>query len=114
LKQQVINTGLYECYDDYFIAYKSIRSNRCNRYNFQYQYLTGETYEVHCDCTDDEKAAIAKVEQLKQQEEERKWIELEKRKNTPGYCHLCGAEHAEYIPFEEMYLCENCYYDLKY
>lgn len=66
------------------------------------------------DWTDDEKAAIAEAERLKQEEAERKRIELETRKNTPGYCHLCGAEHAEYIPFEGMYLCENCYYDMKY
>ena len=51
LKQQVINTGLYECYDDYFIAYKGIRRDRYSRYNFQYQYLPGETYEAWCDCT---------------------------------------------------------------
>ena len=54
LKQQVIDSGLYECYDDYFIGYKGIRSNRYSRYNFQYQYLPGETYEAHCDCTDEE------------------------------------------------------------
>ena len=54
LKEQVINSGLYECYDNYFIGYKGIRSDRYSTYNFQYQYLTGETYESHCDCTDDE------------------------------------------------------------
>ena len=30
------------------------------------------------------------------------------------YCRMCGAEHAEWIPFEGMWLCESCYYDLKY
>ena len=54
LKQQVIDSGLYECYDDYFVAYKGIRSDRYSKYNFQYQYLTNETYESHCDCTDEE------------------------------------------------------------
>ena len=54
LKQQVVESGLYECYDDYFIAYKSIRSDRYSKYCFQYQYLKGETYESHCDCTDNE------------------------------------------------------------
>ena len=54
LKQQIIDSGLYECHDDYFIAYKAIRSNRYSRYNFQYQYLPGETYEAHCDYTDNE------------------------------------------------------------
>ena len=54
LKQQVIESGLYECYDDYFVAYKGIRSDRYSNYNFQYQYLPGETYEAHCDCTYEE------------------------------------------------------------
>ena len=54
LKQQVIESGLYECYDDYFIAYKGVRSDRYSNFNFQYQYLKGETYESHCDCTDKE------------------------------------------------------------
>ena len=53
-KQAVVDTGLYECYDDYFIAYKGIKSDRCSNYNFQYQYLPGNTYESHCDCTSNE------------------------------------------------------------
>jgi len=31
---------LYECHDDYFIAYKGIRSDRHSNYNFQYQYFS--------------------------------------------------------------------------
>ena len=53
-KKAVIDTGLYECHDDYFIAYKGIRTNRYSRFNFQYQYLKGETYETWCDCSDNE------------------------------------------------------------
>ena len=53
-KNKIVKTGLYECYDDYFIAYKAIRSNRYSIFNFQYQYLPGETYESNCDCTDEE------------------------------------------------------------
>ena len=53
-KKAVINTGLYECHKDYFIAYKGIRANRYSRYNFQYQYLKGETYETWCDCSAEE------------------------------------------------------------
>ena len=53
LKQQVINTGLYECYDDYFIGYKGIRGDRYSKFNFQYQYMSGETYESWCDCGSD-------------------------------------------------------------
>ena len=50
-KKAVMDTGLYECHKDYFIAYKGIRANRYSRYNFQYQYLKGETYETWCDCS---------------------------------------------------------------
>lgn len=53
-KKAVIDTGLYECHEDYFIAYKGIRANRCSKYNFQYQYLKGHTYETWCDCSSDE------------------------------------------------------------
>jgi len=52
LKTQVEKTGLYECHDDYFIAYKGIHSDRYSMFNFQYQYLPGETYEAFCDCFD--------------------------------------------------------------
>ena len=54
LKQQVIDTGLYECHKNYFIAYKGIRRDRHSAYNFQYQYITGETYEAWCDCSSGE------------------------------------------------------------
>ena len=53
-KEQIKCSGLYECYDDYFIAYKGIRRDRYSNYNFQYQYLPGETYESHADCSSDE------------------------------------------------------------
>ena len=53
-KKAVIDTGLYECHDDYFIAYKGIRRDRYSRFNFQYQYLKGHTYETWCDCSADE------------------------------------------------------------
>ena len=66
------------------------------------------------DWTDEEKAEIAEAKRLAEEEEERKRQELEERKNTPGYCRLCGAPDAEYIPFEDMYMCRDCYYDSKY
>jgi hypothetical protein len=53
-KEQVIKCGLYDCHDDYFIAYKAIRSDRYSHYNFQYQYLKNGIYECHCDCTANE------------------------------------------------------------
>ena len=53
-KKAVMDTGLYECHDDYFIAYKGVRGDRYSAYNFQYQYLKGHTYETWCDCSDNE------------------------------------------------------------
>ena len=53
-KKAVMDTGLYECHEDYFIAYKGIRSDRYSKFSFQYQYLKGETYETWCDCSADE------------------------------------------------------------
>ena len=73
LKQQVVNTGLYECHDDYFIAYKGIRSDRYSNYNFQYQYIPGETYESWCDCSSSENSFGLSV-----------WTEKEARE----YCKL--------------------------
>jgi hypothetical protein len=53
--KKIKETGLYEFLDaDHILAYKGIRSDRYSKFNFQYRYLTGETYECHCDCTDDE------------------------------------------------------------
>ena len=53
-KQAIIETGKYECHEDYFIAYKAIENDRYSKFNFQYQYLPGEEYESWCDCSNDE------------------------------------------------------------
>ena len=53
-KKAVQNTGLYDCHEDYFIAYKGIRSNRYSRYNFQYKYEKGGVYESTADFTAEE------------------------------------------------------------
>lgn len=53
-KQAVIDTGLYECHEDYFIAYKGIRSDRYSNFNFQYKYEKGDIYESWCDCSSDD------------------------------------------------------------
>ena len=53
-KAAVQDTGLYECHEDYFIAYKGIRSDRYSKFNFQYQYLPEKTYETHADYSEDE------------------------------------------------------------
>ena len=64
--------------------------------------------------SDEEKAEILEKERIEREAKEKAERELEERKRTPGYCCLCGAEHAEYIPFEGMWLCEDCYWDSKY
>ena len=53
-KQAVMATGLYECHDTYFIAYKGIRSDRYSKFNFLYKYEKGGIYESWCDCSNDE------------------------------------------------------------
>ena len=53
-KRAVMNTGLYECHEDYFIAYKGIRADRYSKFNFRYQYLKGHTYKTWCDCSADD------------------------------------------------------------
>lgn len=53
-KQAIINSKLYEYFDEYFIGYKGIRTDRYSDFNFQYQYLTNNTYESHCDSSDNE------------------------------------------------------------
>lgn len=51
-KEKVQKTGLYECHKDFFYAYKGIRSDRYSRFNFQYRYLPGKTYECFSDYSD--------------------------------------------------------------
>lgn len=53
-KQKVIETKLYECYDDYFIAYKGIRRDRYSNYNSQYKYEKGGAYESWADTSSEE------------------------------------------------------------
>ena len=53
-KEAVKATNLYECLEDYFYAYKGIRSDRYSCRNFQYQYLPGGTYGCFSDYSDDE------------------------------------------------------------
>lgn len=52
-KEKIQEIGLYECHDDFFYAYKAIRSDRYSYINFQYQYLLGKTYECFSDYSND-------------------------------------------------------------
>jgi len=53
-KKAIIKSKMYECHDDYFIAYKGIRSNRYSKYNFQYKYFPNGTYKCHADHSNNE------------------------------------------------------------
>ena len=53
-KAAVEATGLYECHEDFFYAYKGIRSDRYSRLNFQYRYMPNETYECFADTSSEE------------------------------------------------------------
>lgn len=64
------------------------------------------------DFTDEEKEAIAEEKRKELAERIERERELDKRKNTPGFCHRCGEEGAEYIPFLDEYLCRECFYDI--
>lgn len=64
------------------------------------------------DYTPEEKAILAERKRVKEEEKRKAAEELERRKNTAGYCNECGAEHAEYIPFIGRYLCSECFHNL--
>ena len=55
--EYIKNKTTYKILNDkigsYIIAYKGIRSDRYSKFNFQYQYLKGESYESNCDCNQD-------------------------------------------------------------
>jgi hypothetical protein len=51
--EAIKKTGLYTTDDNYVYGFKGIRSNRYSRYNYQYQYLKGKTYECHADFNND-------------------------------------------------------------
>lgn len=53
------DSGLYEIVDDdYVIAYKGIRSDNYSKFNFQYHYLVGNTYESHCNANIDKEISF--------------------------------------------------------
>jgi len=49
--EYIKNHTNYEVIDnEYIVAYKSCKRGGYSKYNFQYRYEVGETYESHCDC----------------------------------------------------------------
>ena len=73
------------------------------------------------DRTPEEKAAIKMEIEKIRAEKQAKREEFERRRRTPGYCSVCGCEHASLVadPYaEEMFgekrmvwLCPECYHD---
>lgn len=73
------------------------------------------------DYTDEQKQYIKDVRAEIRRKELDRLAELERRRNTPGYCDDCGCECAEWVidPFDyEMYgaknycwLCDDCYHE---
>lgn len=53
-KEKLIKTNNYECFEDYFIAYKAIRPDRYSLYDFQYQYLENGIYQAKANYNIDE------------------------------------------------------------
>jgi hypothetical protein len=53
-KNAIINSKLYKCYKNHFIAYKAIRKDRYSIYNFMYKYMANKEYICHADYTDTE------------------------------------------------------------
>ena len=53
-KEQIVKSKKYECFKNYFYAYKGVRSDRFSNFNFQYKYLDNKTYESNADFTDEE------------------------------------------------------------
>lgn len=50
-KEVIESTGLYECFEDYFLAYKHLRPDGFSIADFKEQYFTGDTYHAHADHT---------------------------------------------------------------
>ena len=48
-KEAIEKCGLYELDNDWVIAYKGIRSDNYSKFNFQYKYELGNTYQCHAD-----------------------------------------------------------------
>lgn len=75
------------------------------------------------DYSDEEKAEILRKKAEEEKRRQEYYEDLERRKNTPGYCCRCGCEGAEYVmnPYDhDMYnvenyewLCDDCYESIK-
>lgn len=50
-KEQIVNTKMFECYDDYFIAYKRVRNDGTSLFDIKFKYEKGKVSESTCDYT---------------------------------------------------------------
>jgi hypothetical protein len=78
-KQEIINSNLYEYYDDYFIAYKNVKKDRHSYFNFQHQYLKVKEIENHADYSKDMSSFGLSVRTKEQAMNREKGIVLEVR-----------------------------------
>ena len=74
------------------------------------------------DYTEEIKQQMKEEEKRKKEFERDQYLKLVERRNTPGYCSICGCDHAEYIVDQCVYemegyktykwLCPQCAEDL--
>lgn len=117
----------FACGYDFYNGERLIEFNEKNiEHSYYYHNRENFDYIARLDYTDERYNELVKEKILcdkkKKEEERKRFDELEKRKKTPGYCSVCGCEHASYIadPFDcEMnniitmrWLCSSCYNDL--
>ena len=48
-KKMVSDAKVYDCYDEYFIAYKAIRNDNYSYFGFAWNFIIGNTYVKHAD-----------------------------------------------------------------
>lgn len=95
-------------------------------YRQRYHYMSFDVYHVEpfratdeYDYTSEERAEIIRKQEEERRRREEYEAELERRRNTPGYCECCGSELADYVPDPYDYdinntvnyrwLCSHCY-----
>ena len=53
-KIEAVKNSPYEFDGEYLYAFKAVRKDFHSVYSFRFQYLPGQTFETHCDCTSNE------------------------------------------------------------
>lgn len=80
-----------------------------------------DSYDIDIPCTYNEEQLALKNEQerIKKEKERKAEEEIERLKETPGYCDFCGAPHASWVAdpcteelsgiIEMHWMCDDCY-----